>query len=400
MASSNKANTGASMSLYNYHRGITAIIRSLGGGGAERVLTSMVNYWAQANIPTTVVTTTPKESHVFKLHPNVKTVTIPAVDNSCYLDDCPWDVEKLRDAIISARNNTVISFMEKSNVATILASTDLPIKVIISERTDPRMQTLYSSYKKSLIQRLYPLADALVVQTQSVEKGWAAQFMPSGKTHIIRNPVTLDTTSTPPVDLPEKFICCMGRLTECKGFQGLIDVLPTIFKKHREHHLVILGEGPDRAALEKQISALGLSEKVHLPGFIAAPHPMIKKADIFILPSLFEGFPNALIEAMAIGLPVVSFNCPSGPSEIISHGKNGILVDPQDYRKLASEVCQILSNPLKSRQLALSAQRYTQANCKTELVLAQWNKLVSNLHAQTNIGRKSQHLIPHMAKMQ
>lgn len=359
----------------NYHDGITAVIRSLGGGGAERVLTTMLNYWAENGIPVSLITTTLAEEHAYPLHSNVRCITIPPINVPCNLDNCPWNVRHLRQAIMTERNRTVISFMEKSNIPCILATSGLPVHLVISERTDPRMQTEYSEYKKSLIRKLYPLADRLIVQTQSV-KEWAAEFMPKSKVQVIRNMVTVDETKThSQFHLPDKFICCMGRMTACKGLTGFIAQLPRIFDRHRDYSLVLLGDGPDRTSLSTQVSALGLTGKVFMPGFLPAPHSVLKKARIFVLPSLFEGFPNALIESMALGVTPVSFRCPSGPSEIINHNNNGILVEEQDYEELATEIIRLLDTPKECDRLARNAYKSTHKKYNINKIMNQWGRV-------------------------
>lgn len=363
-----------------YQNGITAVIRSLGGGGAERVLATMLNFWAEEGRPVTVVTTSYAVEHAYSLHANIRCITIPPIDASNMFDNCPWNVRHLRQIIETEGNFFVLSFMEKSNLPCILASMGLSIKLIIAERTDPRMQAEYSDYKKSLIQGMYPHADALVVQTQNVKQNWADAIMPHGKTHVIPNMVNIDTSAEHTnLHLPHTFLCCMGRLTACKGLTGLIDQLPYIFSQHPEYSLVVLGEGPDRPILTAQLASLGLMEKVFLPGFLRAPHSILKKSSIFILPSIFEGFPNALIEAMAVGLPCVSFACPSGPSEIIHSGYNGFLIPPQQYRHLAEKVIELLSDPAQLKEIGNNARTDTQKKYNAQSIMQKWNGLLYTL---------------------
>lgn len=362
-----------------YPFGVTAIIRSLGGGGAERVLTSMLNYWAEQGRCVTCITTTDKKYHAYQLHKKVRCVTAPIAATPNLLDDCPWDIPSLRNEISKAGNVVVISFMEKSNIAAILATSGLPVKLIISERTDPRTQTRYSEYKQAIIRRLYPLADALVVQTSAVKGGWADAFMPAGKVHIINNAVTLDYSGMVPDWLPANFLCGMGRLTDCKGFNGLVDVFSRIVSDFPTYKLVILGEGPGRKALQGQIGACGLTDHILLPGFIDKPHTIVSRSSLFVLPSLFEGYPNALIEAMALGVPCVSFDCPSGPSEIIAHNQSGILVPTGDYPSLERAVVKLLRDAAERKRLGENARTAILTQCDLDMVMAKWDDLINGL---------------------
>lgn len=365
-----------------FNEGVTAVIRSLGGGGAERVLTTMLNYWAERGLPCSVVTTTLAVDYAYRLHPDVRCITAPPCRSSS-LDDSPWDVRHLRQAIMMERHNVVLSFMEKSNLPCVLAVSGLPVRLILAERTDPRTQSLHSDYKKSLIHRLYPLADALVVQTNNVRDGWAKRFMPEDKIFVINNMVSIDDSVHHLLPLPEHFICCVGRMTPSKGFSGLISILPRIFAAHPEQALVLLGEGPDRASLMAQVAALGLTDKVFMPGFISAPHSILKKASLFVFPSLFEGFPNALIEAMSLGIAPVSFDCPSGPSEIISSGENGLLVPVNDYEQLAGKIIYLLDNPQKRLSMAAVARKYARNAYNVDKIMLQWDSLREHVMRQT-----------------
>lgn len=359
--------------------GICAVIRSLGGGGAERVLTSMLNYWAERGRNVTVITTTDRKHHAYPLHENVRCLTLPPVATPGVLDDCPWNIPLLREAISASCCSVVISFMEKSNIAAILAVSGLPVRLIISERIDPRTQAGYSDYKRSLIRRLYPLADALVVQTSTVKREWADTFMPRGKTRVINNAVTLDLRDTLPDWLPDKFICCMGRLMVNKGFNGLIDVFRQVKQAFPEYKLVILGEGDDRENLNWQIKACGLKDSVLLPGFIRSPHATLAKSSLFILPSRCEGYPNALIEAMALGLPCVSFDCPSGPSEIIEHNVSGMLLPNQDYDLLQKTIVTLLADKAKREFLGCRAREAIARLCNPGVIMRQWDSLAETL---------------------
>jgi glycosyltransferase involved in cell wall biosynthesis len=147
----------------------------------------------------------------------------------------------------------------------------------------------------------------------------------------------------------------MGRLADQKGFDVLLRGFARIAEKHPGVDLKILGEGERRAELERLRSQLNLDRRVDFPGRLEKPFQVLRGATVFVLSSRFEGFPNVLIEAMVCGLPVVATDCPAGPSEIIRHGEDGLLVPVEDPGALAAAMDRLLSNPEERFRFAAEA---------------------------------------------
>ncbi len=133
-----------------------------------------------------------------------------------------------------------------------------------------------------------------------------------------------------------KVILAVGRLHRQKGFDSLLDAFAQVWVRRKDARLLILGEGDERSALEQQRHRLGLDGVVEMPGYVANPLPYMAKADVFVLSSRWEGLGNVLIEALACGTRVVATDCPSGPREILEHGRYGRLVPPGDPTTLAN----------------------------------------------------------------
>jgi glycosyltransferase involved in cell wall biosynthesis len=149
-----------------------------------------------------------------------------------------------------------------------------------------------------------------------------------------------------------KRILAAGRLSAEKGFDLGIEAFAKVAGRHTGWSLQILGEGPERENLEKLVQDRGLQHRVDLPGWISDPSPMMRTADLFVLPSRYEGFPNALLEAMACGLPTISFRCESGPADIVRDGYDGLLVPPADVEALAAAMDRLMSDHDERRRLA------------------------------------------------
>lgn len=360
---------------------ITLVIPSLGSGGAERVMSTLAGMWAERGEEVTLVTSEPAASDFFALHPAVRQVSLelPAPEGPArkakLLPHVLRIAAGLRREIRASRPDVVVSFMEVTNVLALIATRGLGVPVIVSERTDPR-QYGASGVWRWLRRRLYPRAAAVVVQTESVRE-WALEFLASERVHVIPNPVL-----APPAagerrpGLPAgPFMTAMGRLHSDKGFDLLLRAVAPTLVRHPEWSLVVLGEGPDRAALEAQAAELGIAGRARFPGRVAARDAVLRHAALFVLSSRFEGFPNALVEAMACGVATVSFDCRSGPAEIVRDGVDGVLVPPGDAEALGAAIERLVSDPAERERLAARAPEVV-ARFGAEGVLDMWNERI------------------------
>src|SRR6185369_16170488 len=202
--------------------------------------------------------------------------------------------------------DAVISFIDKVNILTLLATRGLRLRVIVSERTDPASHDIGKWWSR-LRRMTYPWAGAVVGQSGTVCR-WLEQFVDNKNLHVIPNAVQrLSEGVDHPVDLRDlsggldptaNIIIAMGRLGKEKGFDLLITAFARIAPLHPDWHVVILGEGEQRSLLLQLAQELELHDRVHLPGRVKSPLPYLRQAQLFVLPSRFEGFPNALCEAM------------------------------------------------------------------------------------------------------
>jgi glycosyltransferase involved in cell wall biosynthesis len=383
---------------------MTLVISTLRGGGAERVVSNMANYWAQKGWPVTVLTIFHgHEAPYYQLDPQVvhhdmrfyrdSWHPIPSADTLRALkeifDDCsPVErrtlipelslISALRHAIIDTRPQFVISFINLTNVRVLLATRGLGLPVIVSERVDPHQDPLPEG-ATLLRRRLYPMATYLVAQTAEAADYFAAVV--GDRRRAIHNPVLKPELPDPgngaSAQKVGRILVGMGRLAEQKGFALLLSAFSMVAGKHPSWSLQIWGEGPQREALERLSRDLNLSGRVSLPGFTRRPFEVLSRADLFALSSLAEGFPNALCEAMACGLPVVSFDCSSGIREIIRDGVDGVIVRAADPTALASALDGLMANEEERRRLAGKALEVTE-RFGLDKTMARWEQLVLN----------------------
>ena len=281
-------------------------------------------------------------------------------------------VTAARKILRSHEFDVVISFLTKINTVMLLAAMGTGVPIIVSERNNPDRQAANPLWKMTL-NRLYPRAAGIVMQTERSLERLPARIR--RRATVIANP-----SRTPPFapdGALEPTLTAVGRLTEQKGFDLLIRAFAGIADRYPEWRLLVWGEGPDRAALEQQIRDLNLADRVQLPGNSAIPGSWIESATVFVLPSRYEGWPNALAEAMGAGLPVVAFDCDFGPSEMIAHGESGLLVAAENIGALAAAISAMIEQPELRQKLGREAIR-AMDRFSGETITTRWLQLIKN----------------------
>jgi GalNAc-alpha-(1->4)-GalNAc-alpha-(1->3)-diNAcBac-PP-undecaprenol alpha-1,4-N-acetyl-D-galactosaminyltransferase len=258
-----------------------------------------------------------------------------------------------------------------------LATIGLGIPVIVSEQIDPRCHRLKLAWK--LLRRLsYRWAARLVSCSAGVDSAFG--WLPRTRRAVIFNPVcTAEVEKSADADAPgfawSHTVVALGRLERQKGFDILIDAFARISGGFSDWGLAIFGEGSLRSALSSQIERLGLADRIALPGTTAAPMATFRRGDLFVLSSRYEGFGIALVEAMACGLPVVAADCPSGPSEIIDSGHDGLLVPPENAMALSEAMARLMSDAEERRRLGENARRAAQ-RFDLQAVVQSWEQTI------------------------
>jgi glycosyltransferase involved in cell wall biosynthesis len=196
--------------------------------------------------------------------------------------------------------------------------------------------------------------------------------------HVVPNAAESLPVGAAPAWLPTSpFIVGVGRLTRQKGFDVLIRAFETLSRRRPEWQLVILGEGEERAALESLVTDLGLQGRVLLPGPVASPGAVLSAARLFVLASRYEGFPNVLLEAMALGVACIATDCDSGPREIVPAGVDGVLVGVDDVEALASAMAALVDD-VALRERVARAGRSAAQRFAPERVFALWDAVLAD----------------------
>lgn len=333
---------------------ILFVTPSLEVGGGQRYVSQLANHWSLKDHKVAIIVLRSAELF-YTIDPSVKVIKLNHGFKNKFqkLTSGIGTALELRKNIKKESPDIVISVLSTTNILTLLSSRFLKPKIIVRDAFGP-------SRKRSVADKLgrklfYPLADGIIAQTeeikQSIEKNTG-----STKIKVIRNPVRViyseDNTER------EKIILTVGALNPRKGQKYFIEACSRI--KAPGWRFVIIGEGKYNTELLKIASNFGMKDKIEFIGSIKNIDEWLLKSSIFVLPSLYEGLPNALVEAMTAGLACVSFDCETGPRDLIANGKNGFLVPLEDVDQLTYKIQTLVDDKNLRVSFGIEARAFTQ----------------------------------------
>lgn len=368
----------------NNNKKILFLVSSMQGGGAERVATLLCNHWVSQGYEVTLMPTySGRGCCIYRLEDGVKLDYLAdhVTGNRRGITGLSRRFSVLRNFVKSSSPDVIVSFMTQVNIAALLVTRGLNTPVVISERIYPGLMPL-SIVWRILRKLFYRYASVIVVQSRDT-KEWMLAHCPGIKVRIIPNPLVFPMADDEPKIEPDclikshrKVILSIGRLDDQKQTDKLLEAFLDLAGEHTDWDLVIVGEGGMRVKLEEAIWEYDLNKRVIMPGRLGNVADWYKRADIFVLSSKFEGMPNTLIEAMAHGVPAVSFNCKSGPSDIIQDGINGLLVDPEEGVKgLGVAIERLIKDERLRNDMAFEASK-TAGRYSIDKVAAQWDDVL------------------------
>lgn len=349
---------------------VALFVPSMRGGGAQRMMARLAGGIIERGYQVDLVLLKAEGPYLSELHPEVNVV---ALGSRRVLTS----VSPLARYLKRSRPSAMLSAMRDTNIVALWSKrlTRAKTRLVVREANTLSVSaagavSIRGRLLPWLARRFYPWADEIVAVSEGVARDLQRSTgIAPGRISVLQNPVvTPDITSRaaepaghdwlahngPPV------ILGVGRLAPQKDFDTLIRAFARL-REQTAARLIILGEGPLRGELESLAARLGIADDVAMPGFVRNPYSWMSRAAVFVLSSRWEGFPNVLVESMACGTPVVSTDCPSGPSEILENGAWGPLVPMGDKNALAEAIASTLRNQLHPRDLISRASKFSVA---------------------------------------
>lgn len=326
-------------------------------GGAQRVMANLIEYFTEQDYETVLVNDFVQSDDKAKYH-------LPVGVKRVYLrqnlvgNKIVKNIERirhLRKIIRKEQPDMVLSFLGRPNKRMLLSTMGMKVKKVVSVRNDPYREYGRGFFSMQFARQLFKLADGCVFQTNE-----AAEYFPKSvkrKSTIILNPVGEKFYSVKRSETPKNIIT-VGRMEPQKNHKLLIEAFSKIACEFKKDNLIIYGEGPLRRELESYIENLGLKERIKLPGNVSNVEEVLAQAKIFVLPSDYEGMPNALMEAMAVGVPCISTDCPcGGPRMLISSEQEGRLVPCDSVNEMTKCIRELLLDANLRSQMTTAERR-------------------------------------------
>ena len=358
---------------------IVFYISSLKAGGAERVVSRLSSQLVKKGYDVSIVTLWDKLHDFYPLDPAVKRVVVGyhggAENIFKRIQKIFLRLLKVRRALLTEEPDIVLSFLGKSNLIACFSCIGVNVPLIISERSQRKLK-----YPINILQYiLYYRASALVSVSEGVSKDFF--WLPKNKKSVIYNPISWSRASEKlELSIQKKlqdkeFFLSVGSLRHVKGYDLLLASFAKVHKHYPAFYLFIAGEGNLKEELELLANKYQINKTVIFLGNIINIKTLLDQSFCYVLSSRNEGFPNALIEAMSVGAPCISFDCPHGPNEIITHNHDGLLVPPENIEKLTEAMCYMIEHPEERARMGNNALAINE-RLHIDKITAQWEEVI------------------------
>lgn len=348
------------------------VINSLSGGGAERVVCTLANHWTESGTAEVYILCLSGENAAFELNNRVRVESIWKGREKSGLGAAMRSREAGRAVRAWRERNNIdssVSFLQRANFANVLSWRGAGKgkgKVIISQRNvathDYPTNTVNGRIGRYLIRTFYNRASSIICNSPGVVDSLAAIGVDQELCTVVGNPQDIGDIRRTAASSPSRLwrtngklrLIAVGRLIPQKGYDVLLPALAQLARE-TDFECLILGRGPLQTRLERQREALGLTQHVTFYGWDDNPFAAIRAADIFLLPSRWEGFGNVLLEAMALAKPVIAADCPGSPRWLLRDGSAGLIFENEDSNGLYQHLSALISSPEKREEMGKRA---------------------------------------------
>lgn len=350
-------------------------ISSLSSGGAEHVLVNLAEDFAMHDMDVSI-TSYEKRPQFYEVATNIELIKYDFAKKNKLLE---WisDFRATNNNLRRRKADVAISFLSRCNFMLILAGFFTQTKIIVCDRNN--LLQKYPRYIFKITCFLYRFADIICVQTHEM-KNYYPKYLHK-KIVVLENPLDFEEMEKQCKGQSlekENIVISVGRLEKQKDFTTLIKAFKKVKQEYPDWKLKIFGQGERKNELQKLIVEEGLVDTVILCGVTHTPFLEMKRSKVFVLSSFYEGFPNVLCEAMHAGLPCISTRCKCGPSELISDGESGFLVDVGAQDELADKMIRLIANPYLREKMGSRAIAETNRLEKNK-ICSKWRKMVAEL---------------------
>lgn len=351
--------------MQTYCKKICFFIGGMARGGAERVISILANHYVeQGHIVYIVMLLTDRVE--YELNSQIKVINLSRKDKT-YCHNAFFWLKHIRSFVNRVRPDITVAFAARIAILVQLACIGLKQNIIVSERNDPAKDGR-SIWVKLLTNILYPMCNCVIFQTERAKSRFSYKIQ--SKSRVIPNPIKVYCYAAN--ENPKKIVA-VGRLAEQKNHKLLIDAFFDI-SFNTDYELWIYGEGNLRKELEAYVKDKGIEKRIYFPGNISEIHKNIADARLFVLSSDYEGLSNALLEALMMGLPVISTDC-SGVDEVIENGDNGLIVPVGNKKLLTNAMKKVLENNAFKEKIATRAKIKAQ-EFSADRILEKWDEVI------------------------
>jgi GalNAc-alpha-(1->4)-GalNAc-alpha-(1->3)-diNAcBac-PP-undecaprenol alpha-1,4-N-acetyl-D-galactosaminyltransferase len=366
---------------------------SMNTGGAERVLSEIANYWINKNHNITLISTHYRSlSSSYELDKRINFLPLAFIAKKYKLLRHVGLIGKLFIIYLYIRKckpDVIISFLTNVNILSIIAAKLTKTPIIISERVNPKLMDLPIIFKIGRF-ILYRYANVLVVQTNDIRSVLSKSYR-NLDIKVIENPIPIifeKANKWTYKDKEKKYLLAVGRLSYQKNYLQLIRVYHDICYKHKNWNLIIVGKGPQSKEINDLIKKFGIEDRVEIVNESENILHYYQYCDLFIILSLFEGFPNVLLEAMAIGIPTVSANFYSGAKELTDDGRVSFLLRNRDDIFISEFLDRLLNNSNLLLSKCELGRNYVLKNYNSLYIMSKWDSIINSFHYTETLNKK------------